>query len=70
MTITSNRIISKLQFLDEYRGYLSGIANFRNVLVHEYEKIDKGLVYSYLQKNIDQFADFKKQILKFVRNKG
>jgi len=37
-----------------------------NILVHEYEHIDKAIVYDYLQNNIDQFVKYKKQILKFL----
>lgn len=46
---------------------LSGITGFRNILIHEYEKTDKQLLYMYLQKNIGQFVEFKKQIIRFIR---
>lgn len=45
---------------------LSGIANFRNILVHDYEKIDRTIVYQKLQKNLNDFTAFKKQVLKFL----
>lgn len=48
---------------------LMGASGFRNVLIHEYEKIDKGRVYEYLQGNIDQFKEFKRQVLRFCRKK-
>lgn len=48
---------------------LSGITGFRNILVHEYEKIDKEIIYVSLQKNIDQFVQFKKDIMRFLRRK-
>lgn len=48
---------------------LSGVTGFRNVLVHEYEKVDKALIYANLQENIDQFSEFKKQIKKFLKPK-
>lgn len=48
---------------------LVGIANFRNILVHDYEKIDREIVYQKLQENIVDFADFKKEILRFLRHK-
>lgn len=48
---------------------LAGASGFRNVLIHEYEKIDKTRVYEYLQNNIDQFEEFKRQVLKFLNKK-
>ena len=40
----------------------SGIANFRNILVHDYEKIDRELVYKKLQNNLEDFMEFRKVI--------
>lgn len=48
---------------------LAGISGFRNVLIHEYEKIDKERVYEYLQDSIDQFKEFKRQLLHFLNRK-
>lgn len=48
---------------------LAGASGFRNVLIHEYEKVDKERVYEYLQGNIDQFKEFKKQVLRFLSQK-
>lgn len=45
---------------------LMGIANFRNILVHDYEKIDREIVYSKLQNNIIDFENFKKETLDYV----
>jgi len=45
---------------------LAGISGFRNVLIHEYEHINKAIVYDYLQNNIVQFVDYKRQILRFL----
>jgi uncharacterized protein YutE (UPF0331/DUF86 family) len=47
---------------------LVGIANFRNILVHEYGKIDREIVFSKLQKNLADFTDFKKEVVKFLSN--
>jgi uncharacterized protein YutE (UPF0331/DUF86 family) len=46
---------------------LTGIANFRNILVHDYEKLDHKKVYAHLRDNLKDFTDFKKQILKSLR---
>lgn len=48
---------------------LTGIANFRNILVHDYEKINRGIIYQKVQKNLRDFVDFKKQVLKFLKRK-
>lgn len=41
---------------------------FRNILVHEYGRIDDQLVYEILQHNLDDFDKFKRVILEAVRN--
>lgn len=46
---------------------LIGIANFRNIIVHEYEKIDREIVYEKLQKNLTDFTKFKGEVLKFLK---
>lgn len=48
---------------------LAGIAGFRNVLIHEYEKVNKNIVFSYFHDNLDQFKDFKRQVLRFLAHK-
>ncbi len=45
---------------------LMGASGFRNVLIHEYEKINRERVYEYLQNDIDQFREFKRQALRFL----
>lgn len=46
---------------------MASISGFRNILIHEYEKVDKERVYEYLQEDIVQFIEFRKQILRFLR---
>lgn len=46
---------------------LIGIANFRNILVHDYEKIDREIVYEKLQNNIDDFELFKKEVSEYLK---
>ena len=45
---------------------LMGIANFRNILVHDYEKIDREIVYEKLQNNLSDIEDFKKEIAGYI----
>jgi len=46
---------------------LEGIAGFRNILVHEYGKIDRGKVYHYLLEKLEDFKIFKKEILNWLK---
>jgi len=47
---------------------LDGIVGFRNILVHEYGKIDRRKVYKYLTEKIDSLSLFKSEILKYLKN--
>jgi len=49
---------------------LEGIAGFRNILVHEYGKIDRRRVYQYLLEKLELFQVFKKEILNWLKNKS
>ena len=60
--LREEKVISK-----KLNNQLFGIANFRNILVHDYEKIDREIVYSNLQKNINQFVQFRKEIAKYLK---
>lgn len=46
-----------------------GIARFRNILVHDYEKIDRNIVYKKLQENLKDFEEFKKAIKSILVSK-
>jgi uncharacterized protein YutE (UPF0331/DUF86 family) len=43
---------------------------FRNILVHEYGRIDDQIVYELLQNKLDDFATFKREILEAIRNQN
>lgn len=62
--MADNKIITK-----KSSEKLIGIVNFRNILVHDYEKIDREIVYKKLQKNLDDFSDFKKNIVKYLKKR-
>lgn len=51
----------------ELANKLTGIVGFRNILVHEYEDIDREEVYKYLQGRLDTFTLFKKEILRKIK---
>lgn len=40
------------------------MAKFRNIIVHQYEKIDPAIVVSILHKNLGDFERYKKAIIK------
>lgn len=45
------------------------IARFRNLLVHEYTRIDMKRVYDYLQKELGQFENFARAIALYLKKK-
>jgi len=61
--IYEKKIISKELFLR-----LNGLAGFRNILVHEYGKIDRKKVYKYLMKRLEDIDDFRQEILEFLKS--
>jgi len=46
---------------------LSGVARFRNLLVHEYVKIDREKVYAILKSRIPDFEDFTRSVSKYLK---
>ena len=43
------------------------MAKFRNIVVHDYEKIDAGIVIGILQKNLKDFEVFKAAIIDYLK---
>jgi len=58
----SKNIISK-----NLASRLEGIVGFRNILVHEYGKIDRKRVYQYLMERLEDFEIFKKEMLNWLK---
>ena len=46
---------------------LRAMRGFRNIIVHEYGRVDEKIVYEMLTKRLKDFSEFKRQILKSVR---
>lgn len=46
------------------------MAKFRNLIVHNYDKIDAEIVVGILKKNISDFDAFKTALVKFLKTKG
>ena len=59
--LRENRIIDKRLF-----GKMEKMAKFRNVVVHQYEKIDPAIVVSILHRNLSDFEKFKKAIIRHL----
>ncbi|MEW6418604.1 MAG: DUF86 domain-containing protein [Nitrospirota bacterium] len=59
--LAENKIISKNLF-----KIMEKMAKFRNVVVHQYEKIEPSIVVSILHKNLDDFEKYKKAIVKYL----
>jgi len=59
--LMENRIISKTLFKT-----MEKMAKFRNVVVHQYEKIEPSIVVSILHTNLDDFEKYKKTIIKYL----
>jgi len=48
----------------ELSNNLKSAVGFRNISVHEYQKIDWEIVYSIINNNIDDFRQFSKNLVK------
>ncbi|GFP23030.1 hypothetical protein HKBW3S42_00960 [Candidatus Hakubella thermalkaliphila] len=51
---------------DEFAFHFSPVAGFRNILVHEYAKIDLAEVHRHLQKDLGDFEKFSKYIIDYL----
>ena len=62
-----NDLFSKLHakkiISEETARILREMKGFRNILIHEYATVDDEIVYSYAKMNVNDFDEFKKQIL-------
>lgn len=43
------------------------MARFRNLLVHEYAKMDNAMVYGILKKRLGDFDEFARAIVEYLR---
>jgi len=59
--LVESKVISKRLF-----ETMEKMAKFRNILVHQYEKIDPALVVSILQRNLGDFEKYKKAIISYL----
>ncbi|MBM3238699.1 DUF86 domain-containing protein [Candidatus Poribacteria bacterium] len=45
---------------------ISGMAGFRNIIVHRYFKVDAELVYQNLREGVDDFEQFSQYITDYL----
>ena len=54
----------------DFAQRLSGLAGFRNLLVHEYAKVDPAVVYQHLREGLADFDRFAEQVRRFLAKAG
>ena len=52
----------------EFSKAIRGMAGLRNILVHEYARLDLRKIYDILQNRLDDFYNFIKYIHQFLKN--
>lgn len=61
-------ILGKENIIDKnFAESFSQAVGFRNILIHDYIKIDYQKLHSYLQNNLSDFHKFTKEILEFLK---
>ncbi|MEG0307543.1 MAG: DUF86 domain-containing protein [Clostridium sp.] len=52
-------VLNENGIIDEnLKGNLSNMAGFRNILVHDYMKLDRGIVYNIINNNLKDIEEF------------
>ncbi|HAJ32077.1 MAG TPA: hypothetical protein DCK79_01700 [Candidatus Atribacteria bacterium] len=55
-------IISKKQYKT-----MKNMAQFRNIIVHHYDKIDEAIVVNILRRNLKDFFEYRDSVLKIIK---
>jgi len=62
------RILNENNIIDEtLSNALDKMAKFRNIVVHQYDKVDHSIVISILRKNLNDFNTYKNVIVSFLQ---
>ena len=61
------KLLKKKILSSEMTETLEEMKGFRNVLIHEYAKVDDEIVFEMATTRLDDFRRFKKEILKFLK---
>jgi uncharacterized protein YutE (UPF0331/DUF86 family) len=59
-----NKIINPELF-----SVMEKMAKFRNIVVHQYEEVDSGIVILILKKHLSDFQQFRDAILSYLQNR-
>ena len=62
--LIENRILEKTQ-----SDPLTKMAKFRNIVVHNYEKMDPSIVVEILRNNLEDFDMFKRSVIAYLKTK-
>jgi uncharacterized protein YutE (UPF0331/DUF86 family) len=60
--LIENRMLDKSR-LDAF----TIMAKFRNIVVHDYEKIDPEIVIGILRRNLEDFENFKESVIRYLK---
>jgi uncharacterized protein YutE (UPF0331/DUF86 family) len=63
--LMENKIISP-----ELCGSMEKMAKFRNIVVHQYERVDAAIVIAILTRYLDDFERYKEKILVYLGNRA
>ena len=62
-------VLHENNILDEWLySSLKKMAQFRNVVVHQYDKIDSTIVVGILQNDLNNFVAFKDTIIRYIKS--
>lgn len=61
LVLYENKIID-----EKLKNNLCNMAGFRNILVHDYMKLDRGLVYEIINNNLKDIEEFVKKIIEYI----
>lgn len=53
---------------DDLAARFEGIVGFRNILVHEYTRIDRNIVYQSLHSHVSDLSQFAEQIITLLQS--
>ena len=50
-----------------FQQSLEKMAKFRNIVVHDYDRVDEEIVIGILRKNLDDFTKYKDAVVKLIK---
>jgi uncharacterized protein YutE (UPF0331/DUF86 family) len=62
-------VLHENDIIDEKRhSSLKKMSQFRNIVVHQYEKIDSGIVVGILQRDLEDFIAYRESIIRYIKS--